>query len=402
MRIQDTFQYAGSALKGNRLRTYLMLLAMAIGIGAVIVLTSLGDGARRYITGQFAALGSNLLIVLPGRIETTGGVPPLTGETARDLTLEDSRALLRSRAIHQVAPLVVGSAPVSWAQRDREVNIVGTSAEFLSIRQLTMNRGRFLPSGDIFQASPVCVLGGTLAEELFGRQDPLGQWIRIGGSRFRVIGILESFGISLGFKMDDIAIIPVASAQALFNTSSLFRVLVEARDRDLLDRAKTGILTIMKERHEGEEDVTIISQDAVLATFDRIFLALTLAVGGIAAISLFVAGVLIMNVMLVSVSQRTAEIGLLKALGAPSSVVMKLFLAESSFLSMTGAAAGIGLGLLSNSGLQKIFPDFPISVTPWAFGAAILVALGTGIGFGLLPARRASRLDPVTALSRRT
>lgn len=401
MRIDDTLHFAVGAMRGHRLRTFLTLLAMAIGVGSVVVLTSLGDGARRYVTAQFSSLGTNLLIVLPGRTETTGSAPPLTGETPRDLTIDDSQALLRSRAIKAVAPIVVGSAPVAWQTRDREVTILGTTPSFFAIRQLKMARGRFLPEGEIFRASSVCVLGRTLAAELFGRQDPVGRWVRVGGSRFLVTGVLESFGISLGFDMDDIAIIPVASAQTLFNTFSLFRIMVEAREREDLDRAKADVLRLVKQRHENEEDITVITQDAVLATFDRIFTALTLTVGGIGAISLLVAGVLVMNVMLVAVSQRTPEIGLLKALGASRHRILLLFLTESAFLSLSGALIGIGLGLASNSGLRRLFPDFPITTPAWALIAALLIALATGVLFGMLPAMRAARLDPVVSLARR-
>jgi putative ABC transport system permease protein len=401
MRLRDTLQFAVGALTGFRLRSLLMLLAMAIGVGSVVVLTSLGNGARRYVTNQFSSLGSNLLVILPGRSETTGGAPPLTGETPRDLTLDDSQALLRSRAVKDVAPIVVGAAPVAYQERDREVTILGTSTAFLRVRQLQMRLGRFLPQGDVSLAVPVCVLGKTLTSELFGAKDPVGEWVRIGESRFRVIGILESMGISLGFDMDDIALIPVASAQSLFNTFSLFRVMVEARERELLPKAKADVIRIIRERHEGEEDITVISQDAVLATFDRIFLALTLTVGGIAAISLVVAGVLVMNVMLVAVSQRTAEIGLLKALGASKKRIIVLFLTEAAFLSVLGGLAGLFCGLLSNLGLRRVFPDFPITAPGWALTSAMLVALCTGLVFGFLPARKASRLDPVVSLSRR-
>jgi len=401
MRFRDNLNYAVRALTGFRLRSLLMLLAMAIGVGSVVVLTGLGDGARRYVTAQFLSLGSNLLIVLPGRAETTGSVPPLTGATPRDLTIADSLALLRSRAVQDVAPIAVGSAPVRWQGRGREVTILGTSSSFLRIRKLAMRSGRFLPPGDPSRGMPVCVLGRTLASELFGSRDPIGRWVRIGESRFRVLGVLESMGISLGFNMDDIALVPVASAQSLFNTFSLFRIMVEARERDALARAKSDVLNIVKARHEGEEDITVITQDAVLATFDRIFLALTLTVGGIGAISLVVAGILVMNVMLIAVSQRTTEIGLLRAIGATRRGIVTLFLTEAAFLAMLGGLIGLGLGVLSNFGLQRLFPDFPISAPPWALVAAMLVAVGTGLVFGFLPARKASRLDPVVSLAMR-
>lgn len=401
IRISDIGQFAFRALTGYPLRTSLMLLAMAIGVASVVVLTSLGEGARRYVTGQFASLGTNLLIVLPGRSETTGGPPPLTGETPRDLTIDDALALLRSRTIRHLAPVTVGSAPVSWQQRDREVTVLGSTSSLLQIRRLQMSRGRFLPAGDPARAVPVCVLGYTLAEELFGNISPLGKWVRMGDKRFRVVGILAKEGVSLGLDMDDLALIPVASAQALFNTSSLFRILAEARERELLPRAKQAIIDIIRQRHDGEDDITVITQDAVLATFDRIFTVLTLAVGGIAAISLIVAGVLVMNVMLVAVSQRTAEIGLLKALGAPAGRIMSFFLTEAAVLSLLGAICGTLIGYAGVWIIQTSVPQFPVQVPLWALAAAFWVAVATGLVFGIMPARRAARLDAVQALARR-
>ncbi len=378
-----------------------MLLAMAIGVGSVMVLTALGEGARRYVTNEFSQLGTNLLIVLPGRSETTGGAPPIMGETPRDLTLQDAIVLTRNRSIHQVAPIAVGSAPVSHKQLEREVNILGSTADLMSVRQLELRRGRFLPEGDPNRGTAVAVLGSKLKKELFGNQKALGQWIRISDRRFRVIGILRSRGQSLGTDMSDIAIIPVASAQSLFNTSSLFRILVKARSRSSLPQAKNDILATIKERHDGEDDVTVITQDAMLTTFDDIFLALTMTVGGIAAISLAVAGILIMNVMLVAVSQRTAEIGLLKALGSPGRQVLRIFLVEASLLSVTGAVIGVGVAFFGIWVLEQLFPDFPLSIPLWSFAAAIAVAMITGLLFGVLPAKRAAALDPVLALSGR-
>ncbi len=378
-----------------------MILAMAIGVASVVILTALGEGARRYVANEFTSLGANLLIVLPGRSETKGGPPPLLGETPRDLTLEDALSLTRSAAIHRVAPVTLGSAPVSWKHRDREVIVFGSTPAFFEIRDLSMAQGRSLPLGDPTRASAVCVLGYKLKKELFGNQSPLGAWIRIGDRRFQVIGVLAKKGQSLGHDMADVVIVPVASAQTLFNTSGLFRILVQAKGRDVVPRAKEAILSIVQERHEGEDDVTVITQDALLATFDKIFRTLTFSVAGIAGISLVVAGVLIMNVMLVAVSQRTAEIGLLKAVGAPGKQVLRLFLAESAMLSLTGAVFGLVVAFLGAWAAARFFPAFPLRVPLWALVMATGVALATGLAFGVLPARRASNLDPVQALSRR-
>jgi putative ABC transport system permease protein len=401
MTIGDIFGFAWRSLRGYPLRTGLMLLAMAIGVASVVLLTALGEGARRYVSREFTSLGTHLLIVLPGRSETTGGPPPLLGETPRDLTLEDAMALMRSSAVRRVAPVMVGSAPVARGGLARETVILGSTAEMQAVRNLSMSQGRFLPEGDASRAEALCVLGHKLKTELFGNDSPLGQFVRIGDRRFRVIGVLARRGQSLGVDISDVAIIPVASAAALFNRVSLFRILVQARHRDAILRAKQAILDIIRERHDGEDDITVITQDAMLATFDRIFQTLTLAVGGIAAISLAVAGILIMNVMLIAVSQRTGEIGLLKALGAPGGQILRLFLSESAMLSLVGASLGL---LVAGGGLllaDRLFPNFPLAAPLWAPLAAVGVALSAGLLFGVMPARRAARLDPVAALSRR-
>ena len=401
MRLTDLFRFALQAATGYPTRTLLMLLAMAIATSSVVVLSTLGDGARHYVINQFASLGTNLLIVMPGRSETVGGPPPLLGVTPRDLTLDDALALQRSTAIRAMAPLTVGSAPVVARERQREVAIIGSTAQFLQVRQLSMAQGRFLPEGDPGRASPVCVLGHRTKEELFGKAQAIGETLRIGDRRFRVIGVLTGKGQSVGMDMADIVIIPVASAQALFNNPSLFRIMIEASDRDAMARAKKAVARIIKERHDGEDDITIISQDAVLATFDRIFTALTLTVTGIAAISLAVAGILIMNVMLIAVSQRRSEVGLLKAIGAPAGQIMALFLAESAILSSIGAALGLIIASLGTWVLSQFFPQLPLSMPLWSLAAAVGVAIGTGLIFGVLPAQRAARLDPVLSLSRR-
>ncbi|UCE90574.1 MAG: ABC transporter permease [Pseudomonadota bacterium] len=379
-----------------------MLLAMAIGVAAVVVLTSLGEGARRYVTDRFASLGSHLLIVIPGRAETRGGAPAtLMGETPRDLTIADAMALLRSPHIRRIAPISLGGAPVSHGSRERDSAIIGTNADFLDIRHWSMAKGQFLPRGDDERAAPVCVIGATVRKELFGVQPALGEWLRIGQHRFRVIGILESEGHSIGVDTEELVMIPVAAAQTIFNNPSLFRIIIEAKSREAIANAKQDILNTISARHQGEKDVTVITQDAVLATFDRIFKALTMTVAGIAAISLAVAGILIMNVMLVAVTQRTSEIGLLKALGAPGRNILALFLSEAILLSSAGALAGMALGQLGSWLVRHFYPEVPAYAPGWAVLAALGIAIITGGVFSILPARRAARLDPVQALSRR-
>ena len=401
MRSEDSLRYGSRALFGARGRTWLMLLAMAIGVGSVVVLTALGEGARRYVSNEFSNLGTHLLIVIPGRAETTGDTPPLIGGTPRDLTLNDALALRRSSSIRLIAPLVLGSAPVSHQQLEREATVMGAPAELLPVRKLELARGRFIPQGDPSRGSAVVVIGSKLKRELFGSAKALGKWLRIDDRRFRVIGVLRPLGESLGMDTGELAIVPLASAQRLFNSSSLFRILVQANGPKAIPKAQQAIIDILKERHEGEEDVTVITQNALLATFDGIFQALTYTVAGIAAISLAVAGILIMNVMLVSVSQRTAEIGLLKALGSPERQILRLFLVEAGLLAGTGSVIGVLLAFTGVWALGQAFPEFPLAIPLWALAAAVAVALITGLLFGLLPARRAARLDPVQALAGR-
>lgn len=402
MRLVDVAQFASGSLRGSPTRTLLMMLAMSIGVASVVVLTALGEGARRYVVGQFSSLGTNLVIMLPGRTETAGIGPGLmSGQTPRDITLDDAEAILRSSAVARIAPLTVGSATISRDALNREVVVLGSTASLLEVRHMSMAIGKFLPAGDIHESASVCVLGNAIKRELFGNEQAVGAWVRLGDRRFRVIGVLESQGESMGMRTDDLVIVPVATAHQLFNTSGLFRVLIEAKNRDAIGQAKRDAEEIMFQRHNDEKDVTVITQDAVVATFDRILTALTMAVGGIAAISLAVAGVLIMNVMLIAVAQRVREIGLLKALGAPPAQIRRMFFAEAALLSGIGSVAGLVLGYAGSIIIGKVYPVLPVSPPWWAVLAATATALGTGIMFSVWPARRAARLDPVAALAGR-
>ncbi|MDO8347141.1 MAG: ABC transporter permease [Rugosibacter sp.] len=402
MRRADILRFSRDAALGAPLRSALSVLAMAIGVAAVVVLTALGDGARRYVVGQFTALGSNLVIVLPGR-SATGGFNPanVITTTPRDLTVDDAAALLAAPAVRRLAPLAVGTSEISFGGRLREVVVAGSTASLKEVRNYQLEPGsHFLPDDDVQRAAPVAVIGAKIRDEVFGTQPAIGQLIRLGDRRLRVIGILKASGQGMGMNTDELVVVPVVLAQSLFNSNTLFRIMVEARSRGQIEAAKAQALEILKARHGGEEDVTIITQDAVLATFDKLLGALTAAVAGIAAISLLVAGILVMNVMLVAVSQRTAEIGLLKALGARGGSIRLAFLSEAAMISLAGAVAGYLLGQAGAFTLRALFPVFPAYPPGWAVAAALLTALATGLLFGLLPARRAAGLDPVQALMR--
>ena len=402
MRPGDLLAFAWQVVRGAPSRTLLILLAMGIGVAAVVVVTALGEGARLYVANQFGSLGSNLIIVLPGRSETAGAMPGvLVGKTPRDLTLDDALALKRSHSVRRIAPLIIGAGDVRVGARSREIAVLGSTSELIDIRHMEMAQGRFLPEGDPRHGQPVCVIGSKVASELFGTHPALGEWVRIGDRRFRVIGMMKKQGESLGSNTDELVIVPLAAAQALFNTEALFRVLVEAKSREQIPDAKADVEEIIRLRHEGERDVTVITQDAVLATFDRILNALTLTVGSIAAISLGVAGILIMNVMLIAVTQRKREIGLLKALGATGRQIRLAFFTEALLLALGGAGAGLAVGELGRSIIAQVYPDIPFQAPWWALLAAPMIALSTAVVFTVAPARRAARLDPVQALSRR-
>lgn len=399
MRLADTLRFARDAAAGYPMRTALSVLAMSIGVAAVVILTALGDGARRYVVGQFSSLGTNLVIVLPGR-SGTGGFNPANAitSTPRDLTIDDAASLRRLPSVRRVAPLAVGTSEIAHGGKLREAMVAGTTAEFLPIRNFELAQGNALPDEDWNRGSSVAIIGAKLRQEIFGTDPAVGQLVRVGDRRLRVIGVLKPLGQGLGMNTDELVIVPVSLAQAMFNSNTLFRILVEANSREAIPAAKAQTLELLKKRHRGEEDVTVITQDAVLATFDKLLGALTLAVAGIAAISLAVAGILVMNVMLVAVTQRTGEIGLLKALGASADTIRLAFLAEAAMLSGVGALLGYLLGQLGAFALRQAFPVFPAYPPDWAVIAGLGTALSTGLLFGVMPARRAARLDPVLAL----
>ena len=400
MTFADGLAFAFGALRGHRARTALTLLGVAIGVAAVVLLSALGDGARRYVIGQFESLGSTLLEVMPGKTETTG-VAAFINVSTRDLTLGDAEALRRRvPEVLRMAPMAMGSETVAHADRRRQVAVVGATSDFLEVRRLELGRGQFLPAGDLRRGVAVAVVGAAVARELFPGDDPLGKVIRIGDVRARVVGVLAVHGTQLGMNLDEVVFVPVARAMRLFNRRSLFRILVDVRAHADLDVARRHIIAVMKERH-GEEDVTVVTQDAVMASFSRILQALTLAVAAIAAVSLGVAGIGIMNVMLVSVTERTPEVGLLRAVGVGRRQIAAVFVAEAALLSLAGGVVGLLVGVVGVSVLVHMFPALPARPPLWAVGSALGLALVVGVVFGLVPARRAARLDPVTALGRR-
>ena len=400
MKIADAAQFAWTALTRQRRRSVLSMLGVTVGVAAVVILTALGEGARRYVVQEFASLGTNLLIVFPGKNETTGMFPGVGG-VPNDLTLDDAAALAREvREAGLVVPISMGNETVSHGERRRQLIVLGTTHDFLEARELRVQSGRFLPSGEMERGTSVAVVGTKVVEELFAGESPLGRVMRIGDWRMRVIGVLEGKGHQIGIDLNDMVIVPVASAMRMFDQSSLFRILLKVGAHSDLERAKQRVLAVLTERHD-EEDVTCMTQESVVASLSKILTALTLAVAGIGVISLSVAGLGVMNLMLVTVSERTQEVGLLKAVGATGPQVLALFLAEAILLSAAGALAGIALGWVFVQVFVAVYPSFPASPPMWAVVSVFVVAVGVGALFGVLPARRATRLDPVAALAGR-
>lgn len=398
MKAGDILRLALESLKLHRVRTNLTLAGIAVGVTAVMLLTALGEAAKAYVVQEFAGIGANLVIVLPGKVETSG-TSVTFGGSVRDLTIDDAEAIRRrGSAVRDVAPLALGAAPFSYGGRSRDVRVLGTTAEYATVRALSMQSGQFLPPGDPRAGDRVCVIGVKLAREVFAGENPLGKSVRIGDARFRVIGVLASKGESLGFNMDDVAIVPVSTGLKLFNQSGLFRIMVQAIDATAIEAVKTQSRAILMDRHDGDEDFTLITQDAMLKTFGSIIDTLTVALAGIAAVSLAVAGIGVMNVMLVSVSERTAEVGLFKAIGARRGQILRIFLAEALALSLTGAVIGIALGLALIGVAAGLWPEFPIQPSATWIAAVLLLATLAGSIFGLLPARRAAALAAADSL----
>jgi putative ABC transport system permease protein len=394
----DVIEFSWTALTRHRRRSLLSVLGITVGVASVVVLTAGGEGAQRFVAQEFASLGTNLLMVMPGRNETTGALPGVGG-VPNDLTLGDVRAIRRDlRGVRLVVPSAIGNDTVANGERRRQVAVVGTTAGFREVRKLQMAAGRFLPANDLERGTAIAVIGSKVARELFGTENPVGRVLRVGGWRMRVVGVVASKGRQLGIDIDDMVMVPVATAMRIFDLSSLGTIYIETHSHADVDLMKKKVLALLAERH-GEDDVSVITPDTVLGALNEILVALTLAVAGIGAIALAVAGLGVMNLMLVSVSERTVEVGLLRAIGATRKQVQRLFFVEAVLLSLCGAVIGIGLGWAAVQVFVAFYPDFPASPPAWAVASVLVVALAGGAVFGVLPARRATDLDPVDALS---
>jgi putative ABC transport system permease protein len=396
MRIRDIVRISLSSLVDQRMRSFLTILGIAVGIASVVLLTSIGEGVHRFMLAEFTQFGTNLIGINPGR-STTFGTSGAIINNIRPLALADEEALRRIPGVIDTVSVIQGNGPVEFEKRSRRTTILGVGPAASSVWQIRVVQGRFLPADDHQAPRSYVVLGSKVKEELFRDENPLGQAIRVAGERYRVIGVMETKGQMLGFDLDDAVYIPTARAMSLFNQQSLMEIdlLYEAglQSKTIADRARKMLI----DRH-GAEDFTITTQEEMLKVLGSVLNILTMAVGGLGAISLLVGGVGIMTIMTIAVNERTPEIGLLRAIGADRGQILLLFIGEAVVLAGVGGLAGLGIGVGIAWLLGALVPALPTH-TPWLYAFyAELLAVVIGLLAGVLPARNAARLNPVEAL----
>ena len=397
IRPADAIHLALRAITAHRLRSALTLLGIAVGIAAVILLTSIGEGIHRFVLSEFTQFGTHLVSIAPGKVKTSGPAPSGIPTSVRPLTLDDARALRRLPHVTGISALVWGNTEVKGNGRVRRTTVNGTTAEMLDVYRMKIASGQFLPTEASENARNFVVLGAKLKSELFGADNALGARVTVGNLQFRVIGVLEAKGQFLGVDLDDAAYIPTARALELYNRDGMMKIDLAYEENVPAARISSAIIATLKARH-GREDFTLTTQEDMLRTLSNILDVLTLAVGALGGISLLVGGVGIVTIMTIAVSERSREIGLLNALGAPRRTILGLFLGEAVALSALGGLLGLTLGIGLSQLLHLLLPALPVH-TPFVFvllaeGLALLIGLLAGV----LPARRAALLDPVDAL----
>jgi putative ABC transport system permease protein len=393
----DTLWMGLGAMRSHRLRSALSVLGVAIGITAVILLTSIGEGTRRFMMSEFTQFGTNVMQVAPGKTETMG-MPGVLGGTTHKLTIDDAEALVRVPGVEEVVPVSIGQARVEANGRGRSVFIYGVTAAVPEVWHFKVGQGSFLPAGDPRRSVMVTVLGPKLKRELFGEDNALGEFVRVAGFRLRVIGVMAPKGRLLGLDIDDSTYVPVATAMQMFNLDELMQIDLRFSHQGMTDRVVEGIRELLTKRHSGKEDFTITTQTAMLEVFDNVMGVVTTAVAAIGGISLLVGAIGILTMMWIAVNERVNEIGLMRAVGATEQDVGRLFLMEAVTLTVLGGCCGIVAGLGIAALLRLAVPRLPVYTPPEYIAAALAVSLVTGLLAGVMPARRAASLDPVEAL----
>jgi putative ABC transport system permease protein len=394
MRYPDLITLSYRTVTSHQLRSALTALGLIIGIAAVVVLTSIGRGIHTFVLSEFTQFGTNLIGVRPGKT-TTFGVSGASISTVRPLVIADAVSLSKVENIIAASPLVQGNARVEAGEKQRRTNVLGVGSAVPEIWKIKVTSGRFFPEESNPRA--FAVLGNKLAVELFGTASPLGQRIRIGSDRFRVIGVMEKKGQMIGFDMDDTIYIPAAKALELFDRESLMEIQLLYKSNAAIAEVEKAIKRNLIARH-GSEDFTIVTQNQMLKSMDSILNILTLAVAALGSISLLVGSVGILTIMTIAVSERVSEIGLLRAVGAERRTIFQLFLCEALALSAAGGFCGVLLGVVIVWVLDAALPALPVELA-WAYIiAAFTVSLLIGIGAGVAPAMKAARLEPLEAL----
>ncbi|MEJ2645287.1 MAG: ABC transporter permease [Gammaproteobacteria bacterium] len=396
MLARDLIRLTTRSISAQRGRSLLTGSGIAVGIAAVVLLTSIGAGIHRYVLAEFTQFGTNLIGINPGKATTHGASVGMFG-TVRPLTIADAEALRRVPYVRAVVPVLQGNAQVDGAGRSRRTTVYGVGPQFPRAFTFRVGSGRFLPRDNPDAPRAFAVLGSTLRRELFGEANPLGARIRVGGDRFVVIGTMEPKGTVLGFDLDDTVYIPAARALELFNRDSLMEVDVLYTEGAPVNEVVAGIRRVLTARH-GSDDFTITTQQQMLDVLGSVLNVLTLAVGLLGGISLLVGGVGILTIMTIAVTERTSEIGLLRALGANRGQVLTLFLGEAIGLATFGGVAGLVVGVGGAQLLHLAVPALPVH-TPVSYAAlAVGLSMVIGLAAGVLPARRAAALEPVEAL----
>ncbi len=399
MNLVEPFITAVETIRASKLRSFLTTLGVIIGVLAVILLVALGEGVRQYIGDTFASLGSNVIQIAPGKRDTKGGMQvPLTG-VAHKLTPEDEQAIAhRVFTVDGVSGIVQGAGTLRYEGRRRDAMALGVGDRFSEMRNMHVDSGRFFTADDLDAHRRYAIIGRTILQELFGDENALGKTLKINDTEFRVVGILEPKGNSLGFDMDDIALVPSTTALDLYALDGYTTIMVRARDKANTQAAMDDVTETLKRRHNNQVDFTLISQDDLLATVNSITTVLTGVLLAIASIALIVGGIGIANIMLVSVRERTREIGVRRAVGATQSSILMQFLVEAVVIASLGGLVGLGLGAAIIGATRLALPSFPVQLSPWIVFTALGFAAVVGVVSGVMPARSAARLDPVDAL----